>query len=149
MHAKNFQSDQARLLRIGQYQNVLELKRFVHEFFPQDRPPSYREVKGVTGFCVLMRRAWFNALGGFDERFENGGEDFDLNVRTLLSGKKIIVAKNVFVHHDWGRTFWGAGVDRYAHFLKNWELLEKKWAKVPRAKKILQGYLSEDGSDET
>ena len=70
MHAKNFQSDQARLLRIGQYQNVLELKRFVHEFFPQDRPPSYREVKGVTGFCVLMRRAWFNALGGFDERFE-------------------------------------------------------------------------------
>jgi hypothetical protein len=57
-------------------------------------------VYAVTGACMLMRRADFEAAGGFDEAFLNGCEDIDLCLNIRYLGKQIYVApKSQILHH--------------------------------------------------
>jgi GT2 family glycosyltransferase len=63
------------------------------------RPPVARPVFAVTGACCVIRRSDFEALGGFDERFVNGGEDIDLCMRIRAMGKRIYVAQDSQVLH--------------------------------------------------
>ena len=57
------------------------------------------EVYATTGACMLMRRADFEAVGGFDEIFVNGCEDIDLCFKLRSSGKKIYVVPNSKILH--------------------------------------------------
>jgi GT2 family glycosyltransferase len=51
------------------------------------------------GCCYLMRRDFFNSLGGFDENFFMYFEDNDLCDRTLKKGKYIMeVPSSKFIH---------------------------------------------------
>jgi GT2 family glycosyltransferase len=51
------------------------------------------------GCCYLMRRDFFNLLGGFDENFFMYFEDNDLCDRTLKKGKYIMeVPSSKFIH---------------------------------------------------
>jgi GT2 family glycosyltransferase len=58
-----------------------------------------REVYVTTGACMLMRRADFEAVGGFDDVFVNGCEDIDLCLKIRAGGKKIYVAPNSKILH--------------------------------------------------
>jgi GT2 family glycosyltransferase len=59
-----------------------------------------REVAAVTGACLLVSRALWNELRGFDEAFINGGEDVDLCLRARERGRTTIVAlRSVIRHH--------------------------------------------------
>ena len=59
-----------------------------------------REVYVTTGACMLMRRADFEAVGGFDDVFVNGCEDIDLCLKIRAGGKKIYVAQtSKILHH--------------------------------------------------
>lgn len=57
------------------------------------------EVYATTGACMLMHRADFQAVGGFDEVFVNGCEDIDLCFKLRSSGKKIYVVPNSKILH--------------------------------------------------
>ena len=58
------------------------------------------EVYVATGACMLMRRADFDAVGGFDEVFVNGCEDIDLCLKVRAMGKSICVApSSKILHH--------------------------------------------------
>lgn len=58
------------------------------------------EVYVVTGACMLMRHADFDAVGGFDEFFVNGCEDIDLCLKVRAIGKSICVApSSKILHH--------------------------------------------------
>lgn len=56
-----------------------------------------REVDWLVGACLLMRRDFFEKLGGFDERFFLFFEDIDLCRRCHASGKKVLYAPSVRV----------------------------------------------------
>jgi GT2 family glycosyltransferase len=57
-------------------------------------------VPAVTGACVLIQRALWETLGGFDEGFINGGEDIDLCFRARAIGRINVVAlRSVVAHH--------------------------------------------------
>jgi O-antigen biosynthesis protein len=59
-----------------------------------------RRVAAVTGACVLINRALWRELGGFDERYLNGGEDIDLCFRARAAGRINAVAlRSVVEHH--------------------------------------------------
>jgi O-antigen biosynthesis protein len=59
-----------------------------------------RRVPAVTGACVLVGRALWTQLGGFDEGFVNGGEDIDLCFRARAAGLVNAVAlRSVVLHH--------------------------------------------------
>lgn len=64
------------------------------------QPPAHLKVLAVTGACVLLRRADFEAAGGFDTGYLNGGEDVDLCLRLGRRGLACVVAtRSRIVHH--------------------------------------------------
>ena len=65
---------------------------------PADPPGS--EVGAVSGSFLLLRRAAFDSLGGFDERFFLYAEDLDLCKRARASGWTVrSTDRAVAVHH--------------------------------------------------
>lgn len=59
-----------------------------------------RPIPAVTGACLLVERALWQQLGGFDEGFHNGGEDIDLGFRARATGRINAVAlRSVIRHH--------------------------------------------------
>lgn len=64
-----------------------------------ESPMPYQRVWAATGACCLVRKSDFDALGGFDEGFVNGGEDVDLCMRLRQAGKHIYVALQSQVGH--------------------------------------------------
>lgn len=61
---------------------------------------SLWRVPAVTGACLLVKRALWQQLGGFDEAYVNGGEDIDLGFRAHAAGKiNAVVLTSVVRHH--------------------------------------------------
>lgn len=61
--------------------------------------PDVEEVKVLIGFCCLVRRSALEKIGGLDEAFVNGGDDFDLSIRLRDGGFKLVLDRRVFVYH--------------------------------------------------
>jgi GT2 family glycosyltransferase/glycosyltransferase involved in cell wall biosynthesis len=60
---------------------------------------SYRDVLSVTAACVAVRRGVFEALGGFDERFELCGSDVALGLDAVISGRRNVCTPFAAVRH--------------------------------------------------
>jgi GT2 family glycosyltransferase len=58
-----------------------------------------RELQCVTGACMAVRRAVFEALGGFDEGYRNGFEDVDLCLRVGERGERVIYQPASALYH--------------------------------------------------
>lgn len=63
------------------------------------KPFGYSQRPAVTGACCLVPRQLFLELGGFDERFQNGGEDIDLCFQMRARQLKVLVANRSVVRH--------------------------------------------------
>ncbi|MDP3027962.1 MAG: glycosyltransferase [Deltaproteobacteria bacterium] len=82
----------------------------------------------VVGFCMLIKRAVIEKIGGLDGRYGLGNfEDDDFSLRAALSGFESWIAQDCFVHHFGNRTFAGAKIDYRESLNKNWEIYKKKW----------------------
>jgi len=82
----------------------------------------------LIGFCLLMRRAVLQQLGGLDERFGLGCfEDDDLCRRAIQAGWKAVIARDAFVHHYGQQTFTASGVDLGALLEENRKKYLDKW----------------------
>jgi GT2 family glycosyltransferase len=80
----------------------------------------------MTSFCMLVRRAVVDEIGGFDERFSPWGfEDDDFSMRAALAGFRNRVALDVFVRHD---HYGGAKLKKHEELLaRNWSRFAQKW----------------------
>jgi GT2 family glycosyltransferase/tetratricopeptide (TPR) repeat protein len=82
----------------------------------------------IAGFCMLMRRAVIEKIGGLDERYAIGNfEDDDFCARAHLAGYKAAVIKDCYLHHYGGRTFVGNQIDYDARMNANWMVFKQKW----------------------
>jgi GT2 family glycosyltransferase len=61
--------------------------------------PKVKPVPAVTGACMLVARALWHQLGGFDTAFINGGEDIDLCFRAHQLGRVVAVAQRSIIFH--------------------------------------------------
>lgn len=59
----------------------------------------YRDTLSVTAACVAVRKALFDEIGGFDERFVLCGSDVVLGLDTWFMGLRNIVTANTTVRH--------------------------------------------------
>lgn len=85
------------------------------------------EVERLVGFCLAVRRATFEAIGGFHEGFGIGGyEDDDLCARIRDEGSRLMITHGSFVHHHGHRTFDANGVDWYAIQQENAQLFHAR-----------------------
>ena len=78
---------------------VTPLGKIEHIHALPDKSLEYAKVFAVTGACILIRRADFKDLDGFDEEYVNGGEDIDLCLRIRQRGKHVYVATKSTIHH--------------------------------------------------
>jgi hypothetical protein len=72
----------------------------------RQRPPflsrlfaPVRRVPAVTGACLLVTRALWRELGGFDEAYVNGCEDIELCFQARAAGRENAVALRSVVRH--------------------------------------------------
>jgi N-acetylglucosaminyl-diphospho-decaprenol L-rhamnosyltransferase len=78
-----------------------------------DRTTS-RRVDWVSGACMLMPRAAFDAVGGFDEAFPLYAEELDVATRLRDAGYAVVFTPAVEVLHEGGVS---TGGDRRPHRL--------------------------------
>lgn len=70
------------------------------------------EVDQLIGHCLAVRTDRFVKIGGFDERYGQGGyEDFDLCIALRRDGGRLVISHGSYVHHDGHATFRGNGMD--------------------------------------
>ncbi|OQY14044.1 MAG: hypothetical protein B6I30_01800 [Desulfobacteraceae bacterium 4572_187] len=103
----------------------------------------------VVGFCMLIKRAVIDKIGGLDGRYGLGNfEDDDFSLRAALAGYESRIANDCFVHHFGSRTFIGEQIDYKKSLHKNWEIFKKKWGiskNLPYGSSCDLGHLVKEG----
>ena len=81
--------------------------RHAFRFAPADEPGAFglaltqRNVIGITGACMLMRRATFEAMGGFDEAHSVVNNDLDFCLRLWSRGLRVVFTPYAsLIHHE-------------------------------------------------
>lgn len=74
--------------------------------------PEYPQVPTAVGFCMYLRRACIDAIGGFDEpAFGRGyGEENDWCCRASAAGWRHVLCDDAFVAHQGGASFGPLGL---------------------------------------
>jgi GT2 family glycosyltransferase len=67
-----------------------------------DAPREPEEASFASGAALMVRRAAWEQVGGFDERYFMYAEDLDLGLRLWLGGFGVGVAPAARVEHDYG-----------------------------------------------
>ena len=109
------------------YQDLDDMKSFARRW-RDDHRGKWFTVPKLSGFCLLMKRAVYDAIGGLDERFGLGFfDDDDLALRARRAGFELAVAHDLFVHHFGSRTFVGNGIDANQLLDENAAKFATKW----------------------
>jgi len=109
------------------YRDLAEMHGFARRWRDEHRGKWFTVPK-LSGFCLLMKRAVYDAIGGLDERFGLGlFDDDDLAERARRAGFELAVAHDLFIHHFGGRTFAGNGIDAEKLLGQNARRFAAKW----------------------
>lgn len=88
------------------------------------------EVDWVTGAAFLMKKADFDAVGGFDEKFFLYFEDIDLCKRLRDHGKKIAVSGSLTLKHTSGASAVSKVAQKKNYFAAQNYYLKKHYGKI-------------------
>lgn len=112
------------------YKNIKEMISASKKYCDKNSG-KYFEIKMLAFFCVMFSRKIFKTIGFLDEKFGLGFfEDDDYCERIKKINKKIICAKDVFIHHHLSASFNKMHIEkRHKLFEKNKNIFEKKWRK--------------------
>ena len=109
------------------YRDMEEMRGFARRWRDQHLGEWFNVPK-LSGFCLLMKRAVYDAIGGLDERFGLGFfDDDDFAERARRAGFELAVAHDLFVHHFGSRTFAGNGIDAGKVLDENARRFADKW----------------------
>jgi GT2 family glycosyltransferase len=98
--------------------------------FPATHPAVNRakQVAAVTAACMLVRRADFDQLGGFDTGFQNGYEDVDLCLRLASRQRLTRYCPRSVVYHLESVTRWPSGTPERTE--ASVALYEQRWRSI-------------------
>jgi O-antigen biosynthesis protein len=127
------------------YRDLNEMHAFAHRWRDEHRGKWFTVPK-LSGFCLLVKRVVYEAIGGLDERFGLGFfDDDDLAERARRAGFRLAVAHDLFVHHFGSRTIAGNGIDAEALLDENARRFAGKWglARTPGRRAALQPFVNQ------
>jgi glycosyltransferase involved in cell wall biosynthesis len=130
------------------YRDLEEMQRFARRW-REDHQGKWFTAGKLSGFCILMKREVYDAIGGLDERFGLGlFDDDDLAVRAIQAGFELAVAHDLFVHHFGSRTFAGNAIDAERLLDENARRFADKWGqRAVRGERVaLQPWSSDPGA---
>lgn len=79
--------------------DLIGMEAFARSYMRQQAGRS-GSARRLIGFCLVVKRAVLDEIGGFDERFGLGNyEDDDLSLRALRAGYDLRVVYDSFIHH--------------------------------------------------
>jgi len=81
--------------------------------------PAMAEIP--TAACFRIKRSVFEALGGFNERFINGGEDHDLFFRAIEAGYNFSFVDTPVIHYA------SQSEGRFDYEAENFKVLRELW----------------------
>jgi GT2 family glycosyltransferase len=115
--------------------------RHVYAGFPGDHPAvnKSRRFQIVTGACMLIRKALFEEVNGFDTAFVNGYEDVDLCLRLGELGQEIHYCHESVLYHLESVSRDHRGEEER----RNGLLMSSRWAKRVRPDDLQ--YYADDG----
>ncbi len=105
---------------------VEEMHAFARRWREEHRGKWFTAAK-LSGFCLLMKRAVYETIGGLDGRFGLGFSDDDLAERARRAGFELAVAHDLFIPHFGSRTFAGNGIDTERQLQQNGREFAEKW----------------------
>lgn len=110
------------------YRDLDEMERFA-AVYTAEHAGERVEPAMLTLFCAAMRRSLFEAIGGLDERYGRGMfEDDDLGMAVRAQGQRLLLLRDVFVHHYGGAAFSRLPPRDYLRlFHQNRLAFERKW----------------------
>jgi GT2 family glycosyltransferase len=109
------------------YRDIVDMHHFARRWRDEHRGKWFTVPK-LSGFCLLLKRAVYEAVGELDERFGLGFfDDDDLAERARRAGFELAVAHDLFVHHFGSRTFVGNGIDAGKLLDANARRFADKW----------------------
>ncbi|MFI5456415.1 MAG: glycosyltransferase, partial [Isosphaerales bacterium] len=109
------------------YHDLEEMHRFAQRWRDEHRGKWFT-LPRLSGFCLLMKQAVHDAIGGLDERFGLGlFDDDDLAERARRAGFELAVAHDLFIHHFGSRPFAGNGIDAEKLLDENARRFAAKW----------------------
>ena len=115
-----------QMISVPYGEDMEAMHRFAEELAASGRKP-WRTLR-LVAFCVLIRRSLVEEIGHLDEAFQIGNyEDDDFNIRTLLTGKKMYICRNSFIHHFMNISFKKNNLPREQIMHRNKLILEEKW----------------------
>jgi GT2 family glycosyltransferase len=92
-------------------------------FVAGERRPWPTICSVLLGACLMVRTRVFRELGGFDEGFRNGGEDIDLCLRLMASGRLVVYQPDSLVIHH----MYKSGPERFRYGDRNTQQMVLKW----------------------
>ncbi len=94
-----------------------------------------RVYQAVTAACMLARKSYFDALGGFDDEYWNGYEDVDLCLRFQERGwLSVYEPASEVIHHESQ-----SGPERFRRVTENVERFHKRWLEKASADILIDG----------
>ncbi|MBY0524359.1 MAG: glycosyltransferase family 2 protein [Gemmataceae bacterium] len=109
----------------------------VHRFWPGSatgyghRLITTQNVSAVTGACLMMRRAVFDEVGGFDEAFVMDFNDIDLCLTVRAKGYRIVWTPHAeLVHHECKTRGSERSPRTIQRFAKEETLFREKWGQL-------------------
>jgi len=110
------------------YADLTQMERFASDYCAS-HAGERAEPAMLTLFCAAMPAALFRRIGGLDERYGRGlFEDDDLGMAVAAAGKRLLLLRDVFVHHYGGAAFSRLPPRQYLRlFYMNRRYFERKW----------------------
>lgn len=112
----------------NRYADLDQMERFAAEYTAA-HAGQVEDLAMLVLFCAAMPAALFRELGGLDERYRVGMfEDDDLAEAVRRRGRRVVLARDVFVHHYGSAAFSRLPYHRYLHiWWHNRRRFEEKW----------------------
>ena len=116
-----------QLLENAQYADFNELQGFARKLSQKNAGKASCAHRLIL-FCLFAKREVIKKIGGFDAGFRKWGfEDDDFCVRAQIAGYRLVIVKDVYVHHTGSQTARTSNMDYDSLMNENWQVFRQKW----------------------